>query len=421
MLEMADAGKQVDFIAMTQFLRDRGLLDQAGGPSYITELFTYLPTAENARHYTEILLEKHSARELIKVCTEFASRGYEEQDNVEGLIDGAEAAVLAIREQNRKEIDDRPTKDIVMEVLHAIEEKYDNRGKCMGLSTGFTELDEITDGLQPANLILIAARPSMGKTAIGMDIALHCAVNLQKSAAFFTAEMSDRQLIQRAVLSTARVNMHSVNRGFLTDGDFPKITMAASKISASKLRVVDCNSSTIQAVRAKARRIKRRFPDLALIVIDYLQYLRSNSRQAQNSREREVAEISAGCKSIAKELNIPVVVLAQLNREAEKRKGEAPGRPRMSDLRESGAIEQDADVVGLLYREEYYAENEEQKREAEGKATLIIAKNRSGPVGDVPLTFVKEFTTFENRARDLDREPAQFRPHPKSSERSKHD
>lgn len=400
LLALWDGNQPCEFIGVTQHLRDAGKLDQVGGAATISELFTFLPTAANAGYYIEILEEKHTLREIIKVCTEYASRSYDEQDNQAVLLDELEARVLAIRKSDDAEMREVEPRELAMQVVSEIEEFYERRGGISGLATGFSHLDKMLDGLHEQEMIVVAARPSMGKTAFGMNIAAHVAFNLKKTVAVFSLEMSDKQLVQRAMLSDAKVNIHRVKDGCLSDRDFPALTAAAGKVAAGKLRFIDANGASVGAIRAKARRIARRHPDLALIVIDYLQIVRSHSRQAQGSREREISEISAGLKSIAKELKIPVIVLAQLNRGPDQRGGENKGRPKMSDLRESGAIEQDADVVGLLYREEYYAESDDEKSQCEGEATLIIAKQRNGPVGDVPLTFLKEFTRFENRASE---------------------
>jgi replicative DNA helicase len=249
-------------------------------------------------------------------------------------------------------------------------------------------------------MIVIAARPSMGKTALAMNIAEHIAVDLQKPIAVFSLEMSSQQLVQRLLCSRARVDLGRVRNGFLSERDFPALTAAASKLSIAKIYIDDTAGLSILELRAKARRLKSQH-DIQAIFVDYIQLLRSTSKRAQDNRQLEIAEISAGLKALAKELNIPIVILAQLNRNPETRSGDAKGRPRLSDLRESGSIEQDADLVGLLVREEYYADTEEDKKAAEGKATLIIAKQRNGPVGDVPLTFLKEFTRFETRAREV--------------------
>ncbi len=398
LLELWDANKPIDFITLTQLLRDRGQLDQVGGAAFVTELFTFLPTAANAGYYVEILQEKYTLREIIKVCTEYAARSYDEQDDVAMLLNDVEAQVYGIA-QGRFKDKTASMKDQVMEAIHAIEALYDRRGAITGLPTGFAELDKMLDGLHAAEMIVIAARPSMGKTALAMNIAEHIALEAKQPVAVFSLEMSTSQLVQRLLCSRARVNLGSVRNGFLAERDFPALTAAASKLAESKIFIDDTPGLSILELRAKARRLSSQH-GIKAIFIDYLQLLRSTSRRAQDNRQLEIAEISSGLKALSKELSIPIVVLAQLNRNPEQRSGDSKGRPRLSDLRESGSIEQDADVVGLLVREEYYADNDEEKKESEGKATLIIAKQRNGPVGDVPLTFLKEFTRFENRARE---------------------
>ena len=402
LIEMWDKGKPIDIITVTQLLQDRKQLDQAGGPAFVSELFTYLPTAANAPHYIETLVEKHTLREIIKVCDQYSFRCYEEQDVVSTLLDEVEQGIFKIS-QARYQAKSMSMKDQVMQAIHSIEELYDRRGAINGLPTGFAELDKMTDGLHGAEMIVIAARPSMGKTALAMNIAEHIALEEKKPVAVFSLEMSTSQLVQRLLCSRAQVNLGSIRNGFLSERDFPALTSAAAKLAESKIYIDDTPGLSILELRAKARRLKSQH-DIQAIFIDYLQLLRSTSRRAQDNRQLEIAEISSGVKSLAKELNIPIIVLAQLNRNPESRSGESKGRPRLSDLRESGSIEQDADVVGLLVREEYYAENDEEREASSGKATLIIAKNRSGPVGDVPLTFRKEFTRFENRAREAESE-----------------
>jgi replicative DNA helicase len=290
-------------------------------------------------------------------------------------------------------------KQLVVQAIGAIEELYSRRGSITGLSTGFDILDKMTDGLHGAEMIVVAARPSMGKTALAMNIAEHIAIEHKKAIAVFSLEMSSQQLVQRLLCSRARVNLGRVRDGFLSERDFPALQTAASKLAESKIFIDDTSGLTILELRAKARRLKSQH-DIQAIFIDYLQLLRSATKRAQDNRQLEIAEISSGLKALAKELNIPVIVLAQLNRNPEQRTGDSRGRPRLSDLRESGSIEQDADLVGLLVREEYYADSDEEKKEVAGKATLIIAKQRNGPVGDVPLTFLKEYTRFENRAEE---------------------
>ena len=400
LMEMWDAGKAIDIITLTQLLRDRNELDRAGGPGLISELFTFLPTAANAEHYLEIVVEKFTLREIIRVCTEYARKCYDDQEDVAGLLDAVEQKVLEIAQERFKE-KSANLKEQVMQALDAIEDLYDRKGAITGLPTGFAELDKMMDGLHRQEMIVIAARPSMGKTALAMNIAEHVALEAKLPVAVFSLEMSTSQLVQRLLCSRARVNLGSVRNGFLTERDFPALQAAASKLAESKIYIDDTPGLSILELRAKSRRLKSQH-DIQAIFIDYLQLLRSTSRRAQDNRQLEIAEISSGIKGLAKELNIPIVVLAQLNRNPESRSGESKGRPRLSDLRESGSIEQDADVVGLLVREEYYADSDEEKEASAGKATLILAKQRNGPVGDVPLTFLKEYTRFENRAREVE-------------------
>lgn len=382
-----------DVIILTQVLRDRKLLDEVGGAAFITHLFTFTPTAANAGYYREIVREKYVLRQIIASCTECVQKAYEEQGEVNTLLDDVEQRVLAINE-NRFKTQTVGMKDQVMEAIETIEKLYERRGAITGISTGFTNMDRMTNGLHPAEMTVIAARPSMGKTAFAMNIAEHVALNLKHAVAIFSLEMSSQQLVQRLLCSRARVNLGKVRDGFLSERDFPNLTAAASKLAESQIYIDDTAGLSILELRAKARRFKQMY-DIQLIVIDYLQLLKSTSRRAQDNRQLEIAEISSGVKALAKELKIPIIVLAQLNRNPEARAG---GKPRLSDLRESGSIEQDADLVGLLVRSEYYAEDEEQREETRGEAELIIAKQRNGPVGEVMLTFLKEFTRFEDRA-----------------------
>ena len=398
LVELWNGGQGIDLITFTQVLRDRNTLDAVGGASFVTSLFTFVPTAANVTYYLEIVREKYILRQIIAAATESVRRAYEEQDEVNALLDEVEQKIFAVGEDRFKGA--MPTmKEQVMDAIEAIEKLYENRGAITGVSTGFTLLDQMTSGLHPAEMIVIAARPSMGKTAFAMNIAEHVAVNARQAVAIFSLEMSAQQLVQRLLCSRARVNLKKVRDGFLAERDFSTLTSAASKLAESKMFIDDTAGLSILELRAKARRLKAQH-DIQLIVVDYLQLLRSTSRRGQDNRQIEISEISSGLKGLAKELNIPIIVLAQLNRNPENRTGDSKGRPRLSDLRESGSIEQDADLVGLLVREEYYADSDEERQDAEGKADLIIAKQRNGPTGDVPLTFIKEFTRFEDRARE---------------------
>ncbi|MGH8102303.1 MAG: replicative DNA helicase [Chthoniobacterales bacterium] len=396
LVDLWNAAQAIDLITFTQILRDRNLLDVVGGPAFVTSLFTFVPTAANIEYYIEIVRDKYILRSIIAAATESVRRAYEEQDEVNNLLDEVEQRIFAVGEDRFKgQI--LSMKDQVMEAIDAIEKLYERKGGITGISTGFIEFDRMTSGLHPAEMIVIAARPSMGKTALAMNIVEHVAISQGLAVGVFSLEMSSQQLVQRLLCSRARVNLQKVRDGFLAERDFPSLTAAASKLADAKIFIDDSAGLSILELRAKARRLRAQ-QDIQLIVVDYLQLLRSTTRRAQDNRQLEISEISAGLKGLAKELKIPVIVVAQLNRQPEQRSG---GKPRLSDLRESGSIEQDADLVGLLVRPEIYEEDEEARAEKAGEAEFIIAKQRNGPVGEIPLTFLKEFTRFETRARNV--------------------
>jgi replicative DNA helicase len=399
LVEQWNAGHAIDLITFTQTLRDQNLLETIGGAVFVTSLFTFVPTAANIDYYLEIVRDKFVLRQIIATCTEGVRRAYEEQGEVNALLDEVEQSVFAVSEtQTRVQIE--PMKDHVMGALERIEKLFENKGSISGIPTGFKDLDRMTSGLQPAEMTVIAARPSMGKTAFAMNIAEHVAVQQKLPVAIFSLEMSSQQLVQRMLCSRARVTLERARDGFLSEADFPKLTHAASHLAEAPIFIDDSAAITILELRAKARRLKSR-ESIGLVVIDYLQLLRGTSRRGQDNRQLEISEISAGIKGLAKELNIPVIVVAQLNRNPEMRTGSGKGRPRLADLRESGSIEQDADVVGLLIREEYYADTDEERDDLEGKAELIIAKQRNGPIGEIKLTFLKEYTRFEDRKEEV--------------------
>lgn len=392
--EFYDANKPIDLILVTQALRDRDVLGRVGGAAFVSKLFEAIPTAGNADYYIEILREKRTRRQAIVVCNEFSAEGYNEEGSADDYLDRLEARISTIG-QDRLGTEAFNLKEEVLMAIDGIQQLYERRGRVSGLETGFPDLDRLIDGLHPAEMVVIAARPSMGKTALGMNIAEHVAVDQGKAVAVFSLEMSKQQLIQRMIASRSRVNMQSVRDGLMTDQGFTNITRVAKEISSSGIIIDDTSGLTILELRARMRKMKRE-KNIQLAVIDYLQLLRGSSSRAQNHRELEVSEISSGVKGLAKELEIPIIVLAQLNRNPEGRKG---GMPRLSDLRESGSIEQDADVVGLLFRGEYYADGDA-KEELSGVADLMIAKQRNGALGTVPLTFIKQFARFESRAED---------------------
>ena len=396
LVDLWNAGQAIDLITFTQVLRDRNLLETVGGPALVTSLFTFVPTAANVGYYLEIVRDKYILRSIIAASTESVRRAYEEQDEVGALLDEVEQKIFAVGEDRFKG-QMLSMKDQVMEAIESIEKLYERKGGITGISTGFIEFDRMTSGMHASEMIVIAARPSMGKTALAMNIAEHVAINEKLAVGVFSLEMSSQQLVQRLLCSRARVTLQKVRDGFLGERDFPSLTAAASKLAEAKIFIDDTASLTILELRAKARRLKAQ-QDVQLITVDYLQLLRSTSRRAQDNRQLEISEISAGLKALAKELKIPVIVVAQLNRQPEQRSG---GKPRLSDLRESGSIEQDADLVGLLVRPEMYEEDDEARQEKSGEAELIIAKQRNGPVGEIALTFLKEFTRFEDRARNV--------------------
>jgi replicative DNA helicase len=390
---MQDALQAIDPVTLQQRLLDKKLLDEIGGAAIVMELVQHVPTAANVEHYIEIVWEKYLLRQLIEVSHTTIVRAFEEQDDVLEWINDVQQDVFNVTAENRL-TGPKPMKELVMSAMTSIERMFNDRGTVVGLATGFRDLDKITSGLHPGNMIVIAARPSMGKTSLAMNIAENVALDQGLPVGVFSLEMSSEELIKRMLCSRAGVNLRAIQSGFIADRHHQDLTGEASKLMKAKLYLDDTAGLTINQVRARARRMKLQF-DIKLVVIDYLQLMRAPSRRADQSRQVEIADISSGIKALAKELSIPVVVLSQLNRQPEQREG---GRPKLSDLRESGAIEQDADVVGLLVRPEVYADDESDRDSEKGKATLIIAKQRNGPIGDVALTFRHEFTRFENCA-----------------------
>jgi replicative DNA helicase len=396
LVDLWNTRQGIDLITFTQVLRDRNLLDSVGGAAFVTNLFTFVPTAANVQYYLEIVRDKYILRQIISAATESVRRAYEEQEEVDSLLDEVEQKIFDVGEDRFKG-KMLSMKDHAMQAIETIERLYERKGSITGISTGFVEFDRMTSGLHPSEMVVIAARPSMGKTALAMNIAEYVAINEKLAVGVFSLEMSSQQLVQRMLCSRARVNLQRVRDGFLGERDFPSLTAAASKLAEARIFIDDSASLSILELRAKARRLKAQ-QDVSLIIVDYLQLLRSTTRRAQDNRQLEISEISAGLKALAKDLKIPVIVVAQLNRQPEQRTG---GKPRLSDLRESGSIEQDADLVGLLVRPELYEEDEEARVEKAGEAELIIAKQRNGPVGEIPLTFLKEYTRFETRARNV--------------------
>ena len=396
LLARFEKGLPTDLTSVNQALQDAGSLEALGGVAGLAELYSYDTLGAYFDHHTELLREKHILRSIINVGNEAVIRAYTGDEEVKELLDNVEQEVLAIREGNEKK-DTVTLKSIIQQAVNNIENFIASKGIVQGLKTGFPMLDSKTNGLKGGDMFVVAARPSMGKTSFLLNIIEEIAVNQGKPALMFSCEMPSVQLVERLLFAHSGLQKSKVMEDNGLDKEdmlrFQKSTLALKK---SGLTLDDTASITINELRAKARRVKRE-KGLSVIGIDYLQLMRSYSKQAQNSREREIAEISAGLKALAKELDVPVVVLAQLNRGPENRTGNSLGVPRMSDLRESGAIEQDADMIGLLYRLSYYSENkgkEEENQDDKGKAFLDLAKNRNGPTGRVPLTVSPELMRF---------------------------
>jgi replicative DNA helicase len=391
---LQDTLQAVDLITLTQRLRDKEQLEEIGGPAYLSDLISRVPTVANIEYYIEIVFEKYLLRQLIEAAHEVIYNSFEKQEDVKAWVDEVEQEIFRITAEKSTDIIS-PAKPLVMDAMASIEKMYEKRGEVMGLATGFRELDRLTSGLQDGTMFIIAARPSMGKTALAMNIVEHVAVDRNIPAGVFSLEMSGQELIIRMLCSRARVNLRSLHGGFPSERDHHQLAAVASQLMKAPIYIDGSAALTVNQVRARARRMKQQYK-IRLLVIDYMQLMRAPSRRAESSRQAEVADISAGIKALAKELSIPIIVVSQLNRQPESRD---EGKPRLADLRESGAIEQDADVVGLLLRPEVYEDDKEAREKVKGEASLIIAKQRNGPTGDVDLTFVGEYTRFEDRAR----------------------
>ncbi len=375
----------IDLVTLKEELKGQALLDQIGGLGYLAGLLEDIPTASNVKVHAQLIREKSIARHLIDAGTIIATRGYEEGEEIEDLLENAEHLIFGLSER-RVQPSFFPIKDVLADCFQIIEGLYEKKEKVSGLSTGFRDLDAITSGFQKQDLIIVAARPSMGKTSFCLNIALHVAISQEQTVLFFSLETAKEQVGLRMLCSYAHVNSHHLRTGFLTETDWNKLMKAAAIISEASIYVDDSPSPTILEIRAKARRLKKQ-RDLGLVIVDYLQLIKGKARI--ESRQQEISEISRALKGLAKELDCPLVALSQLSRAVESR---TDRRPILSDLRESGAIEQDGDLIAFIYRPEvYHPETEEQ-----GIAEIIIGKQRNGPIGTVKLAFLKEYTRFEN-------------------------
>jgi len=396
--DLSQRSEPIDLLTLTEALKTRGELADVGGAGYVSELADRALSAANIQYHARIVREKAILRGLITTASEIVSRGYEAREEVSRFVDEAEQAIYQIAEKKTRASFTR-VGDMITDTFRQIEHLYERKEMVTGVPTGFTDFDRMTAGLQPSDLIIVAGRPSMGKTSFCLNIAEHVAIEKQIGVAVFSLEMSKEQLVLRMLCSQARVDLSKVRTGYLAQKDFPLLAEAAGRIHDAPIYVDDTPALSALELRAKARRLKRmKEANLGLIIVDYLQLMRGSSSRDE-SREQEISQISAGLKALAKELKLPVIALSQLNRQVESRN---PPKPRMADLRESGAIEQDADVIAFIYRDEVY--NKESRDQ--GVAEILIAKQRNGPIGDVRLAFRSEYTRFENLEEMLPDLPA---------------
>ncbi len=399
MLDMFEAGEAIDLVTLTNALRGTKSLETAGGASYLATLVSLVPTAANIKNHARIVREKSVLRKLIHTATDIITQSYDDTGSavdIDELLDQAEKSIFEIA-QNKIRDSFISLKNIVGHSFAIVERLYERKEMVTGLPTGFLDLDERTSGLQPSDLIIVAGRPSMGKTAFCLNIAAYAAIEKGKSVAIFSLEMAKEQLVLRLLGSESRVDAHKLRTGHLSERDWTPLSNAAGRLAEAPIFIDDTAAMSVLEMRAKARRLKAEH-ELDLIIVDYLQLMRG--RGNESSREQEISNISRSLKALAKELRVPVIALSQLNRAVETRPGKEK-RPMLADLRESGAIEQDADVILFIYRDEVYNRCEcppdgDCLCERRGKAEVIIGKQRNGPIGKVDLAFINKFTRFEN-------------------------
>lgn len=389
MVELNDAGKPVDLVTLQQRLKEKSAPPEIYSLEYIRDVMAAVPTSVNVKYYAQIVAEKSVLRKLIRVNEEIANICYAQNDTLESILEQSEKNIFDIV-QKRNNGDFVPIRQIVMNTMNMIEEASKNRGAVTGIATGFLDLDYKTAGMQPSDLILVAARPSMGKTAFVLNIAQHVAFREEKTVAIFSLEMSKEQLVNRLLSLESKVNSQSIRTGNMKDDEWERLIEGADVIGGSKLLIDDTPGISFGELRSKCRKFKIE-NDLEMVIIDYLQ-LMTGSGKGNESRQQEISEISRSLKALARELHVPVIALSQLSRAVEQRPDH---RPMLSDLRESGAIEQDADVVMFIYREDYYNRDTELKNTAE----IIIAKQRNGAIGTINLAWLPDYTQFANLAK----------------------
>lgn len=390
-LNLYQENAPADLLTVTDALKKAGTLEQIGGAKFLSALVDQTATAAHIAHHAKIIREKAILRQLIGGATEIVTRGYEEEKSVAEFLDRAESIIFEIAGRQMSQ-GFFPVRDIVKASFKTIEQLYEKKQLITGVPSGFTDLDRMTSGMQPSDLLIIAGRPSSGKTSFALNILEYAACEAKVPCAIFSLEMSKEQLVQRLLCSRAEVDAYKLRGGFLSESDWPKLTRAAGILSDAPIFIDDSAVLTVLEMRAKARRLKKE-KNIGLLVVDYLQLVRGGFRM--ESREREIAEISRGLKALAKEIHVPVIALSQLNRSVESRQDK---RPMLADLRESGSLEQDADVVMFIYRDEMYnSESPDQ-----GKAEIIIGKQRNGPTGKAVLAFRSQLTRFDNLAKGVD-------------------
>ncbi len=392
-IDLSERSEPCDLITLSNILKDQKRIDQVGGTAYLASLVDNVASAANISYYVKIIKEKSVLRRLIGSATEILNKSYDAGMDVDDILDEAEHAIFEISE-NKIRPAFHPIREIIRESFKTIERLYDKKELITGVATGFERLDELTSGLQNSDLIIIAGRPSMGKTAFALNIAQYAALEAGVPVAIFSLEMAREQLATRMLSAEARVDSQRLRKGFLGETDWPKLTTAAGRLSDAPIYIDDTPAITVMEMKAKSRRLKAD-AGLGLVVLDYLQLMRGSS--FKDSREQEISEISRSLKALAKELSLPVIALSQLNRKVEDRTNR---RPQMADLRESGAIEQDADVIAFIYRDEVY--NRSDDNPEKGMAEIIIGKQRNGPTGIVKLAFQEKYTRFENLARGVE-------------------
>ncbi len=392
-LDMFESGEKIDLITLSDKI--------IGEASYLSFLVSMVPTAANIKNHAQIIREKSILRKLIHIATEIVTQAHIQSNvDIDELLDDAECSIFEITQKKTRD-SFIALKNIVKGSFETIEHLYERKEMVTGLPTGFIDIDKLTSGFQPSDLIIVAGRPSMGKTTFCLNIAAHAAIYKEKSVAIFSLEMSKEQLVLRMLCSEARVDAHRLRTGYLSESDWPKLTLAAGRLSEAPIFIDDTAAISVLEMRTKARRLKAEH-GLDLIIVDYLQLMRS--RGNDNNREQEISNISRSLKALAKELRVPVIALSQLNRAVETRGKDK--RPMLADLRESGAIEQDADVICFIYREEVYHKCEcsgdgECLCGRRGMAEIIIGKQRNGPIGKVDLAFINKYTRFENSIRSV--------------------